>query len=392
MDLGKIKTGRSYRKVIIAFAIISVVLILGVAYLSFASASIKITPKVDRGETTFSAHVEPKPNLDPRKPETIPGRVIEASEDGNLDINQVSIKQVPEKAHGTVVFKNERGQAQPLLATTQLLASNGVLFRTVDRVVIPAGGSVSAQVVADQAGASGNVGPTHFTIVKLFKGWQNQIYADSSGAMTGGVREVREVSEADLNAARDQLAEQLYPKAIEKLRGQLASGETLVDQAIRKEILNFTTTASAGTDIDHFSITMTGRATAVVFDQNTLLELATTKLQAELPNDREIANASLDNLTYAVKNYDLNAGTAELEVHFTAQTVLKLGKDVFDRTKLFGLKKSEVENYFKNFADVEKVDVHFSPFWITTVPAIESKVNIEIIPPAPAKLDTNEQK
>lgn len=381
MDLGKIKTGHSYRKVIFIFAIVSLVLISGVAYLAFASATIKIVPKIDHAETTFSANIDKTPNLDPRQAASITGRVIEASEEGTHDGNQVSVKQLEEKARGTVTFTNRRGAAQPLLATTQLLSSDGVLFRTVKQVNVPAGGSVDAEVVADKPGAAGNVGPTHFTIVKLFKGWQDQIYADSSAPMTGGIREVQQITQGDLDTARDQLADQLYPKAIEKLRAQLADGELLVDSGVRKEIISFSSSQPLNAVTDQFNVALKVRTTGVVFDQNQLLELAITKLSAELPNDRELANASLDNLQYTVKNYDLTAGTATLEVKFSSQTVLKLGKDVFDKKKLFGLKENEVQDYFKNFGDIDSVTVKFTPFWISTVPAIESKVTIEIVPP-----------
>jgi len=383
MYLGKIKTGQSYKKVIIIFAALSVFLIAAVGYLSFAKATIEVTPKVDEAETQFTTSIQPNPNLDPRKAETITGRIIDASDEGGLEVNQVSTKQIDEYASGTVTLTNTRGQAQPLLATTQLLSSEGVLFRTVSRVVVPAGSSIQADVVSDQPGAAGNIGPSHFTIVKLFQGWQDQIYGDSSEAMTGGVREVQMVTQEDIDAAKNELSEQVYTNATENIRTKLEEGEMILEQALSKEVLEFSSSVEANTEADSFSISMKGRVTAVVFEEGQLLELAKSKLQSEISTDRELSDYRMSDLKYTVGTYDLNNGTAELEVFFKGQTVLKLSNDIFDKSQLFGLRQEEVKQYFDEFQDIENIEVKFSPFWVTTVPAIESKVDIKIVSPPP---------
>lgn len=378
MNLGRVKTKKSQISIVGVFGVAAAIVLVVVLYFSFSSAKVTVTPKAVRQEVSFQATVDQNPNLDPRKIETISGRIISKESDGSKEIGDIGTKTIEEKATGTVTLINSTSNSQPLLATTQLINADGIKFRTNSRVVVPANGSVSVGVTADQPGASGNIEPGRFTIIKLWKGLQNQIYGESSEAMTGGTREVEVVTDEDVENAKNELAAELYDSLIADIKSEVSEGEKLLDDAIRKEVIEFSSSVEPGEETNSFSITEKVRVTAVVFDEESLLELAVSKLRTEIAEGRDIASQKTDDLSYTVSDYDINTGTAELDVDFNAITILKLSNEIFDESKIFGFTQEEATEYFLQYPDIEKVDVRLSPPWNTKIPNIEDKVDITI--------------
>ncbi len=111
-------------------------------------------------------------------------------------------------ARGVVTLKNESGTAQNLVARTRLLSESGVLFRLIDRAVIPARGEVRVDVEADQPGPSGDIGPSRFTIPGLSASQQKVMYGVSDAPMTGGVtRQSGPVTAEEIEAIKKELAD-----------------------------------------------------------------------------------------------------------------------------------------------------------------------------------------
>lgn len=378
MHLGKIQTKKTQKRITLGFAAIVFAVVLAVVYFTFSSASITISPKALNQDVEFTAHVSQDPNFDPRAIETISGRILTSESEGSKDVTDVSVKTWEEKAKGKVTLYNETDKSQPLLATTQLVTTTGVKFRTDARVVVPAKGSVEVAVTADKPGASGNVSPTRFTIVKLWKGLQDKIYAKSTVAMSGGSRDVQVVTEDDINDARNAVADELYASLVDELKTKVSGDEKLIDDAVRKEVIDFSSSVKKNTQTSKFSVTVKCRVTAVVFDEKSLLDLAVSKLKEEIPDGRELVNYAPEGLRYTVSDYDVNAGTADLKTTYTGTTILKLSNEIFDKTKVLGLTKQEAVDYFLDYPDIEKVTVSLSPFWVKTIPSMEDKIDISI--------------
>lgn len=378
MHLGKIKTKSSYSPIIVGFALVVVALVAAVIYFSFTRATVSITPKALGQNVSFIAHVDKKPNLDPTKIETISGRIIAKESESEKIVTNVSEKTLEQNAVGTVRLYNNTDKAQPLLIHTQLQAPNGVIFRTNSRVSVPANGSISVGVTADVKGADGNIGPSHFAIIKLFKGLQEKIYGQSESAMTGGIQKVQVLTDQDIEQAKNSKANELYDDLVTKIRADLQSNEKLVDGAVKKEILEATPNVPAGTKTTSFSIKVRARVTAVVFDQASLFDLAVSKLKSQLSAGRDLVNPSTENLSYTVASYDLNAGVADLAVKFAGVTIVKLSNEIFDKSKIFGFTKQQTVDYFLRFPDIDKVDVGITPFWSTKIPNLEDKIEISI--------------
>lgn len=136
---------------------------------------------------------------------------------------QRQVARTPGWAKGRVVIHNDSVVSRTLIATTRLVSESGVVFRLDSRVTIRARGTAEADITADQAGASGNVGPGRWTMPGLSAADQAKIYGVSSAAMTGGeALSGAPVSQEELDRAKAELA----ALAATDLRRQLADQAT----------------------------------------------------------------------------------------------------------------------------------------------------------------------
>jgi uncharacterized protein with FMN-binding domain len=86
------------------------------------------------------------------------------------------------QAQGTVQIASSYPAALTLVKTTRLLTSDGKVYRLSQEVIVPARGSVSASVYADQNGSAFAIGPTAFSIPGLDSALTPYVTVSSSSA------------------------------------------------------------------------------------------------------------------------------------------------------------------------------------------------------------------
>lgn len=148
--------------------------------------------------------------------------------------------EVPELASGTVALVNTSATPQALVELTRLLSSDGVLFRLRTAVSVPGNGRVDAQVVADQPGAAGNVPAGRFTVPGLPAARQAEVYAESAAPMTGGIRQIGQITDADIQRALTLARAELSERAITAWRASLAPGQLLLNEPLTLRITRAT--------------------------------------------------------------------------------------------------------------------------------------------------------
>ena len=142
---------RFYKFIALTFLIITVVLFCVIIFMSSKEATITVTTKSDPIDVSKYVVVGPGGEWD--------GVVTTTLINETKAFSPTGTKEEPGIAKGRVTLVNETGYDQPLVATTRLLTPDGILFRLKDRVLVPAGGEIKAEVYADAEGASGNIGP-----------------------------------------------------------------------------------------------------------------------------------------------------------------------------------------------------------------------------------------
>lgn len=227
-------------------------------------------------------------------PPTMPIAIVSAETEAQVQVERPGGEQVVGRAKGAVDVINGSGNAQTLVASTRFLAQDGTLFRLDQRVVVPAGGRVTATITADQPGAQGDVPAGRFTIPGLSAAAQSVIYGVSTEAMRGGVTTMGPaLTEADLAAARDRLASEARAALETALAGKVEQGRRLVEGSLRIVAIELIGAPAVGSPVGSFTAKALVRAEAWTVAATDVEVL----LKARLPGDPS--------------GYDLGAATVE---------------------------------------------------------------------------------
>jgi len=220
------------------------------------------------------------------------------------------------KASGQVKIVNTTSSPYAFVATTRLLSEGGVLFRMTKAASIPPNGEVIVDVAADQPGASGDIGPSNFTIPGLSAGLQTQITGVSDSAMTGGGGKAKAVSQEDIDAAKASLEEKLKAEALENIKAMLAEGEVLSPELVTPRELSVTA-PEAGTVTSSFTLSVTHRFRVLLVPEKDIVPLLQKALVGALPPGLIAEEYSLGTPAYAVLAFDTAAEKAEMRAEAT---------------------------------------------------------------------------
>jgi len=374
MYLGKIESGKSYKKLYLFFILLSAGLVGAIIYITLSRATITIAPKKVTFETNFDAEMQENPGME----NVIPGKVLSLETEESRLVTTNDTKGVDGHSHGLVTVFNKRDKDQPLLPKTRLLSDSGILFRTDKRIVVPAGGQVNIEVTADKEGKEGNIGPEHFTLVNVWKGWWDKLYAESYTPMTGGYTEVPYVYGSTIDKSLDMLADDLYAKNLVTLHQKISSSETILEGAIKNELLEFSSSVNPETQTDKFTIKAKVRTVVLVCNEEKLKDLAQRHLKNDAPRDKEFLGIKWDTFNYKLKSYDLEKKTALVATHLEGESRAKISADLFKKQELVGLDRYEVKKYFERFDDVGEAEVYFKPFWVHKVPSMLDHFEIQV--------------
>ena len=344
---------RFFSPLIIAYGLIVLAVLGFIIYVAFSKTTIIVTLSEPDTSYAFSYSAE---DLDgtmvtaPITHETIFTDYDGEAEDGI--------------ARGSVTLVNNYSADQPLVETTRLLSEDGVLFRTDETVTVPAGGSVTVPVYADQAGASGNVGPTKFEIVALWNGLKDNIYGESSQTMSGGIIKRVTLTEALAEQAEIQATTELPQAATTTLQTAAADG-TVDPDLIVLENTATTITPAIGETSDSITVITTATASTIVFDP--------TALTALLLNNSPTAD--INQLTYSLTRTDAGGMriTGSVPLPTTPTTL-----DFIDRADLTSKTPQQIQDELLSFEQVQAVEVQITPFWATRSPSLEQQIHLQM--------------
>lgn len=377
MYIGKIETGRSYKKIIFLFVILSIILIGFVVYNSFSGAEIILSPKKNIEKVDFEIPVGQVEENESLSNYFLPGRLIVKISDEKQSFSDIDLKTVDDHASGKVIFYNKRGESQSLVARTQLRSEKtGLIFRTKQRVVVPAHGEAEVDVVADDVGVKTNIEPDRLTVLKIWKDWQNLIYAENKEKFAGGTREAKVASEDQIEKARQAVAQNIHQKNIDSIRSELNEEEKILDNAVSKEILTHKAFTRTDKQTEQFDMYAQVKSVAVIFNEESLNDLAQNKLKAQIIEGKEFLGHNPNSFKYNVQSYDEKNSTARIKTYLEGSSIYKISSAAFDKEKLIGRNKDEIESYFKNNADVENIKISFFPFWVNSVPNMKDHIDI----------------
>lgn len=359
---------KSYYKKVLIMAV--VVLLVGgpFVYFSFSGIKIKIWPAKETlsFEEEFVAEVG------------VNGKLIEVEREKSAQFQATGMIVKDGRASGIIRVYNNYHLAQTLVATTRFLSTEDKLFRSKERVNIPAGEYLDVEVEAAEPGDAYNIGPSTFSVPGLAGSSRyTAVYGKSFSDMKDGfVGEVPQVTNQDLSSAKDNLQKLLTNEVAEVLQLRAGKDYVLLPSSINYDILDSSSLALVGTEIDEFGFDIAMKAQAMVFEKQAVEEFAREYIESRIEENKALLQDSLA-IQYDVRAVDIGSGKLTLGLQFSGQIYAEISTASLKQA-ISGRPLQEVLLFFKDEPQIEKTEIKLWPFWKRKMPSSMEKIEIDL--------------
>ena len=374
-----------YRRQAVFYLAATMILLVAVAYFFFVKLTISIAPQGENINDSISFSVIGS-DASSTASSTDATEITNKTIDGQLQITEIeaekpfqttseNVSGAVSEVGGVVTLSNKSARNQPLVVKTRLLSPDGKQFRLKESVVVPAGGSVNANVHADTPGTDMAIDTTvRFTIPGL--GTQDKIYAENSEPLTYQTEVKRIVKQSDLDAAKKDINEVLDLQAKNDLQSGSSDQKIVYGDAEDDIVTEFD--AKVGDEKPNFTVKAKKKIVVVTFSKAKAVELAKARLSLVVSDDKQISNFNPEQIKYDLVNYDVNTKVAEIKASYSALMSLKSDSSLIDRKKLVGLNEQQISQYLNSFPEVKDYKLEFWPSFIKTAPNLPDRINIQI--------------
>jgi hypothetical protein len=318
---------------------------------------------------------------------TIPAQVFTSTKNVTESFPGSSVQQVSQKAQGMITIYNAYGTApQELVATTRFLTPDGKIFRITQNVTVPgetkaADGtltpsSITAPIVADQAGPDYNVGPVAKLTVPGFAkdspreaGFYGVITASTTGGFIG---QRATPTAADIAAAKASTTAILAAALQNGFSGTYPNNFEIPAGAATTTVT--TLTVNTSTDANG-NFTVFGAATlqAIGFDQaaleNYLLTLAQT----------QEASSTFKSFSANYNNVTANFAAGQISFALSAQAQLEpLFSSAQFATSVEGQSIASARSTIAALPQLSDGEISMWPSWLMSIPSDPARIHITV--------------
>lgn len=316
----------------------------------------------------------------------LPGQLLSASKNAQIEIPAQGKTHVDEKARGKLtIYNGFDTKPQILVSSTRFQSPDGKIFRLVTQITVPGGknengvitpGSVTAEVIADQPGDAYNLSPAKNWKIPGFQGTPryNTFYAENAEAMNGGFTGERPMAtDADMQSGDVKLTETLRSALDAQMSVLLTEKFKLIDGATFFEISKKQIQSD---DKQPDKAFFYGKANMkkIVFIEDMLAAAIRTKYKDEIP---ENAAAEMIRLDYGTVQVDFTEGTMRVPVSGTI-----IYKPTVDTANfldaIHGKAQNEVQQYALSLPWFDSMRISFWPLWVKTIPKNVDRIELEI--------------
>jgi hypothetical protein len=319
----------------------------------------------------------------------IPGKFFEEEIVVSQEFNASGKTTDGGKASGKVrIYNNYSETAQGLVANTRLISADGKLFRTTEKVIIPGAvyekGKLQSRyadvnIAADQPGESYNIGPTTFVIpgfvgTPKYTAFYGKSFEDMKGGFLG---EAPQILEEDIEKAGKDLIDKATSEGKDSLKNKTSADFVLPQELISVEIIDSTSSFSAGAKVEKFTYQVKLKLATVGFKKSDLEKFSNELIISKSPAGKEIQEGSLKT-TWKENSIDQKNGKLSLTVSLSAKIYTGVDKTKITEA-LMGKPLSEVQKIISARPEIAKVQIKSWPFWASQVVEDASKIKIELI-------------
>jgi len=366
-----------HKKIIFVFSILVFLALAGSVFGLFQTsyqATINITPNPQEIDVNFETQVANGQNK-----EFLSGKTFQIIKQGEIDKKAEASVSMKDYSEGKIILTNNTWNNINFVAGTRFKSPNGLIYRAVNRIHIPARGQTEILVRADKMGKEYDIGPSIFTIPGLkSSALKENITAKSNSPMTGGIKESGVIMQTDIDNAYKELKEKLYNQATQEIRDKITNSD--FELAVNSKTIEKQANATAGDEKTNFKVNMKLNIQAVALLEKNILEYAQKNLEEKIGLGKTLAAIEPNSLSYRLKNYNSEQDKAELEIQLRGYTTINDKIPFLDKSKLKNQNIKEVENYLLSFKSIAKVNIKvWPPFIENKIPNNPEKIKINIL-------------
>lgn len=314
----------------------------------------------------------------------IPAKIIEIEEEASQEFPASG--KIEKEAEGKIRVYNKYNLPVTLKAGTRFQPANKetLYFCSPLKTAIPAKSFVDIQVkaclVKSSEGDKYNIGPSKFSIPGL-SGSELffYLYGESFEPMKGGGR-VPQVTNEDLERAKDILTDVLFSQLEESLKNKISTDFVLLEGTTKKEILETTSDAEAGAKTEFFKLKEKAKLYSLIFLKSDLEKFAKDNILANIPRDKKFQTESLK-IDFQPESINLEKGKITLKLKFSSKFFSDLNSASL-KENLKGKSFLEGKRVLENQEDIIKAQISAWPFWLRQIPKdiekIELKINVGV--------------
>ena len=313
--------------------------------------------------------------------------------DSHSDIFEATKKISRDKfANGTISIFNKSKDAQVLIASTRLEASNGNIYRIPKTIVVPGAklqggksvpGSLNVAVAADKPGAEYNAGLLDFTLPGL-KGSPKYelVFGRSKTEMTGGSSgEQRIVGRGDVDDALTKLLAKARFGAEAVIIKKLPEGEFFIPASLEYIVKKESAVPPVGENADKFEFRIDGVARGVIINKKVLIKALIG--DSPLIQDPFLAGLAdiknLDKLSIKISGYKFGGPLFTLAVSGQAEVELTLDTQSIKET-IVSQNIESAATLLETFPQIARAEITQKPSWLrlflNTPPQDPSRIDI----------------
>lgn len=313
----------------------------------------------------------------------IPGKTIVMQKNISKSFLSSGTEVEEKKAEGLLtIYNNHSAQSQTLVAETRFMSSDGKLFRSTERVVIPGRtqdggrfipGEGSVIVRAVESGEDYNLDKnTKFSIPGLQgTAMYTSIHAENNEPITGGfMGSFKKVTEKDVKEAKEFIMLEIINET-EKDINDSSEGfifeEELVDIIITEESIS----PEIGERNDDFTYSLKAEVRVSSFKESDLIKFLEGFFFSRIKEEKDVFINKLykESLTFTYKpeikinrsnNFDISVQSSV----FYYPSII----DELIKKKISGKKINEARIIFSDYEEIEKMEINSWPSWIKKIP------------------------
>ena len=383
-DAADIKPRRSirlYRKIAYSFIALTFILLAVVFYFSFIKVTIVLIPNQERISNNMIIDIFNNEEDISDKSAAISGAVKIIDIEHTKAYPASGEEVIGEEVAGEVAIINNYTKNQPLVATTRLLSSDNKLYRIKDTVNVPAGGTVTVDIYADEPSEKMATGPTKFTIPGLWAGLQDQIYAENTADIVYQQKVKKNIVQEDIDKSKLDIKEELLAKAKKEINAMYEDYSQVIYK-IDEDSISATVFTEVGDEKDEFSVSMEAEIMVVAFNDEESSDLAKQKFLATLADNKELISFDAEKIIYSLNNYNYEDGIATVSATFEGKVSIKENANIVEVDKILGLNKEQLDTYLSKKPELAGFEIKFKPSFLPEflqkVPRLVDKISIEI--------------